>query len=469
MRRLNVSAIAIIVFVCTTMRLRAGDEISYWVWHRTAALTEAERGELARQKVDTLYWHAGLLENQRGAWHWREKNPLPAATTESKIVPVLRLENQGPEPFAGEQTGALVEAVAATARRAGSDEVQLDFDCPDRLLGAYATALAEIAKAVPRLSITALGGWIRRAEWPRIEGAVAEIFPMLYDLRADPPGVDEQHAPPPLLDPEIVDGFIREWNRCGKPWRVGLPAMPRVSVFDGSGRARGQVRNWSWDALCFNTHLANVGPVAPGVALLRAEVDLRLGNSAVARGSLVACRWPERAALAHVLKTARASAARGVVFFRLPDGSDASGWSLGQLRVLSDENAREPTLTLRRSTNEQWELMNVSDIDLAPRLSGTAGPLDRGYALEIDAPAAVWREAVAGDFWQVRSHADPETKSERPSPIPLATRLTFWFSHLRAGGVLRTGWMQLAPGVDASRIRYRILNCASASEWKKPD
>jgi hypothetical protein len=50
--------------------------------------------------------------------------------------------------------------------------------------------------------------------------------------------------------------------------------------------------------------------------------------------------------------------------------------------------------------------------------------------------------------------------------VPLATRLTFWFSQLRAGAGLRTGLLQLAPGASLESVRYRVLHCADAAEWK---
>ena len=107
-------------------------------------------------------------------------------------------------------------------------------------------------------------------------------------------------------------------------------------------------------------------------------------------------------------------------------------------------------------------LKNPSDADLPPRLGGD-GPGDRGYALEIDAPTRTWREAIAGDFWRVAAHADPDTKPVAV-PVSLATRLTFWFSRLRAGESLITGLIQLAPDADLHQIRYRIQ--PGNQEWK---
>ena len=100
--------------------------------------------------------------------------------------------------------------------------------------------------------------------------------------------------------------------------------------------------------------------------------------------------------------------------------------------------------------------------ELHPEVAKRYELTKRGYALELDAPAPIFREALEGDFWRVASHIDPDT-APKPVPIPLATRLTFWFSHLRAGDSLDTGLIQLAPGANFEEIRYRIVG---VSEWQ---
>jgi hypothetical protein len=115
----------------------------------------------------------------------------------------------------------------------------------------------------------------------------------------------------------------------------------------------------------------------------------------------------------------------------------------------------ESHLVLREKPLGHLTLVNDSDADLEPRFAGNGGQ-DRGYALEIDAPAPVFREAGAGDFWKVTGHINPDTTPVLVA-VPLATRLTFWFSHLRAGESLDCGLIQLAPNTSFKNIRYRIL------------
>jgi hypothetical protein len=291
------------------------------------------------------------------------------------------------------------------------------------------------------------------------------LLPMLYDFEPDP--TVEGAAPRPLLDPEKLERLLGEWNECRIAWRAGLPSFSRVTLFDPSGKLRGHIREWNWDDLCFNSSLATVRPAALGVTVLKATAATRLTNTPVKADQLLTVRWPDRAGLVRVIDRVKKTSARGVVFFRLPDSTAPSGWSLRQLGHLE----ATPHLVLRNAgTPPQLELVNESDADLEPRLSSakSEGALDRGYALELDAAVTDFRDAQEGDFWRVLGHVDPDG-ARRAVAVPLATRLTFWFSHLRARQSLRTGLIQLAPGVNLDQIRYRVRNATGDSVWKNID
>jgi hypothetical protein len=377
------------------------------------------------------------------------------------LVPIVRLESRERAPFSKASLESLLGALAPTAK--GADELQLDYDAPDRLIADYASALKKIHALVPKLSITALPHWARGSALNLLEGSVDELAPMLYDFEPDP--IVDGAAPLPLLDPEKLEAWLADWNKCKTSWRAGLPAFARVTLFGPDGKSRGHVREWNWDDLCFNKSLVPLRATALGLTLFKAQASTRIANTPVKAEQRVAVRWPDRAALIRVIEQVKKTNARGVVFFRLPDSSTPSGWSLRQLGHLG----ATPHLVFRKTeAAQQLELFNESDADLEPRLAGAndKGNLERGYALELDAPAAVFRDAQEGDFWRVIGHADPEG-ARQAVVTSLATRLTFWFGHLRAGQSLRTGVIQLAPGAAFSQIRYRVLSASENSEWKQ--
>lgn len=444
--------------LCLASRAVAGDATAFWVWHRGDRLKDAEIAELQRQEVRTLYWNLGEMELRDGAWKWKAR-PLDVVTLGAplRVVPVVRLSAETKKPF----DPAAWAKLRTVATRDG--ELQIDFDCPDRLLAAYAEALAELRRAIPRLSITALVHWSTQPAFPALQRSVSEITPMFYDMQADPTGVNADAPPPPLLDPEQVGRVLRSWSACAIPWRAGLPTFARLTVFDRAGMSRGQIPNWAWDDFCFHKSLHTLTPTRLGMTLFRADADTRVARTAVREGDLLVSRFTDRAALARVAEIARAAGAAGVTLFRLPDDTDPAGASLSDLGRLATNDV--PRLTLRWKTGEQLELVNDSAVDLAPRLSGEKDDRDRGYALEVDASAPIFREALAGEFWRVTTHTQPDSPQPQPAPVQVATRLTFWFSHLRAGAALRSGLLQTAPGAIISGLRYRIINCEETSTW----
>jgi hypothetical protein len=439
-------------------------DTAFWVWQRSEPLSEAERAELSAQGVRTIYWQTGELENVGETWRWKARFALPrAGSGKLRFVPVVRLESREKSPFSERSLESLLGALSAVTQ--GAAELQIDYDAPDRLVEEYAAALKKIHTLVPRLGITALPGWSRNPVLRVLESSVDELLPMLYDFEPDP--TVEGAAPLPLLVPEKLERSLTEWSHCQIPWRPGLPSFARVTLFDPSGKSRGHIREWNWDDLCFNKSLATLRPTARGVTVFKARASTRVTNTPVKAHQLLAVRWPDRAGLIQVIDQAKKTSARGLVFFRLPDSSAPSGWSLPQLGHLG----ATPHLVFRKTgTPPQLELVNESDADLEPRLSNASGKgdLDRGYALELDAPAAVFRDAQEGDFWRVLGHVDPDN-ARRAVAVPLATRLTFWFSHLRARQSWRTGVIQLAPGATFDQIRYRIRNAPGDFEWKNID
>ena len=438
-----------------------GFDTAFWAWQRSEPLSEAERAELAAQNVRTIYWEIGELENVGETWRWKARFVRPRSEPGAlRFVPVVRLESREKSPFSPASLDALVGALGPVAKDA--DELQLDYDAPDRLVADYATALRKIHTIAPKLSITALPRWSRDLVWRCFEGSVDELLPMLYDFEPDP--VVEGAAPLPLVVPEKLERSLAKWDQCRIPWRAGLPAFARLTLFDSSGKSRGHIREWSWDALCFDKSLASIRPIDLGVTLLKPRGATQVANTPIKSDQLLAVRWPDRGALMRVIERAKKTSARGMVFFRLPDSSAPSGWSLRQLGHFE----ATPHLILRqRRDSQELELVNESDADLEPRLSSATGKgeLDRGYALELDASAAIFRDVQEGDFWRIIGHVDPDG-ARRAVTVPLATRLRFWFSHLRAQQSLRTGVIRLAPGESFDQIRYRIRNTPEDSEWK---
>src|SRR5439155_18278935 len=224
-------------------------DVRYWVWQRDDQLSELELTELAAQKVDTIYWQAGELENIGETWRWKTRFSFPSSdAAQIRFVPVVRLVSREHQPFSDASIAALLTSLSAVSAK--HDELQLDYDAPDRLLADYAGALNRIHGLVPRLTIAALPHWSRASYLKLLEPNVEELLPMLYDFEAEP--ILKDQSPLPLISPEKISKLIDAWRACHKPWRAGLPVFARLSVYYANQKLRGQIRNWNWDEICFN-------------------------------------------------------------------------------------------------------------------------------------------------------------------------------------------------------------------------
>src|SRR5688572_4724246 len=223
---------------------------AYWVWGKRRALSEEETRELRRQGVRTLYWQAGTVDGKKisrdvGVGLRDLASRAPGFT----VIPVLRIE-PGAVPSL-----AYVQALREKMPALQGEALQIDFDCPDRLLGEYAALLTKLRKIWPKLGITALAHWPAVKDFPQLARSVSEMCPMFYDLQRDPTGVKDAADVPPLLDPTQVEGFLARWKSCPTPWRAGLPVFTRVTVFDQTGLSRGQIFQWDWDQIVFHPQL----------------------------------------------------------------------------------------------------------------------------------------------------------------------------------------------------------------------
>jgi hypothetical protein len=444
-----------IATICSAIPMASSaHDVRYWVWQRDDPLSEQDLTELASQKVNTIYWQAGELENIGQTWRWKARFSSPSSDpARIRLVPVVRLVSREHQPFSNASIAALLTSLSSASAK--HDELQLDYDAPDRLLADYAAALKRIRALVPRLTIAALPHWSRADYLKLLEPNVDELLPMLYDFEAEP--ILKDQSTMPLISPDKISGLIESWRACHKPWRAGLPVFARLSLYDANQRLRGQIRNWSWDELCFNRSFQMSNGPQFGASILRAMRATSIANTPIHPGEEVIVREVDRGALRDAISAALRAGAHGIVFFRLPDSSASSGWSLRQLGHLE----AGPHLILRKSNDsETLELSNVGDGDLEPRFSKNEADAG-GYVLEIDSATPMFREAQSGDFASADAFA-----GEKRAKVPFATRVRFQFAQLRAKENLRTGLIQLAPGADFRQTRYRILNIEATPPWK---
>ena len=458
------------ILFCGGRREAQAFETTYWVWHRETSLSVEEKRSLRAQHVERLYWHVGTAQASGPGWKLGAAQKLPIqGGDEAEIIPVLRLSAEGVLPLGAVAQAQVVLMLKEAAHGINAKEVQLDFDCPTRLLKSYALFLSGCRRELGKiqLSITALGGWSRSSDFSAIQASVDRIFPMFYDLYPDTPQEALSGNVRPLLDPESLRRQLQSWRSCRIPWLAGLPNFARVSIFNPEGQSRGHLRRWQWEDVCFNPALAHRSQAGLGRTLLHVEGSTVVADTPVFAGELLACRWPALSELAAAYKAAEAAGAAGIALFRLPGQGVQGAWSLRQLETLfATGKAGEASFSLKQ-TDYGFELVNASGSDLAPRLSGSSQSQDRGWQLEVESSeGAIFREASSGEFTSVYAHASPEALEATTVPVQVANRLTFRFAELRAGKSLQSGLVQLSRNANRSALRWRIPQSSSNSHWQ---
>lgn len=458
----------ILIALITAFVARADERgCAFWVWHRSKGLASDEAARLQQGHVRSLYWHVGMVAIKDNAWvgdgPWLGPESAPSMPG-VRCVPVLRGMMADVRRLPSDFSSLLV-LMRRAMERWHSDEVQLDFDCPDRLLKSYANQLAACREAIrpARLSITALAGWASLPVFGELQNSVDELAPMFYDLVADQPADAARGDYVPLLARADLKRHLSAWSKCTIPWQAGLPCFARVSIFGADGRSRGHVREWTWDEVAFHSLLRLLPANGPGLSVFEVTGDTTLHSVPLHRGERIVARVIDATEAASCVDLAKQAGSKSVCWFRFPTESASSGWSLSQVLAASDA---KPSLKLSFSS-ESLKLQNLGDGDLAPRLAGAVDE-QRGWQIEIEdaSQRSVFREAAPGSFAHVQGHLDPDAAKPREAPIAQAKRLTFWLADLKSGSSRSTDVFQLAPGAELPSLRWRLRGQSDKTPWQ---
>jgi hypothetical protein len=392
---------------------------AFWVWHRSSPLKPAEVETLRANGVRTLSWQVAECGWKGKDWLVNRIAAPIDGGLDLRIVPVFRLKPDAGFLGAPGAAEALAKAVRAWhGKRAAPEEIELDFDCPARLLGNYAKFLRAFGKEVSpaRVSVTALASWPRHPQFEQLADAVSSFHPMFYDLMADTAEEARDNRFQAMAD-EPVAVWMDSWKSCPKPWRAGLPSFERVTVFKADGTFIGHLRGWRPDEVFFHPSL-KPAPLRNGVTLFEVTAAGNLAGTRIEPGMKVVHRAPDVGELASLTRAAERNGAEGIIWFALPGPGIPSALSAGQLTHL--KAAASPTLSLER--NGVLRLENSGPADLTTRM----------WELEIRSPQpAGFQSASPGEFAAV---SIPDAL-----PAELSTTLTLRFSQLRAGETIRSG------------------------------
>ncbi|MCP5546078.1 MAG: DUF3142 domain-containing protein [Akkermansiaceae bacterium] len=410
-----------------TVAKRAGpmEPPAFWVWHRSSAFHPAELTSLREAGVERLFQQVAECRWAGGSWQVKRIAPAREAPSGIEVVPVFRLAPDASFLGNPSSAGALAERVRAWSEAVPIPaEVQLDFDCPDRVLGEYAAFLERFAEGVSpsSVSITALAAWPRHPEFQRLAKPVRAFYPMFYDLVADKPEDVLQGRFVPLADP--ASGLlIRAWRVCPKPWFAGLPNFERVSRFGADGRLEGHLRDWDAGSLMrWN---------APEISEHGVTIQKEGGRTTVHR-------IPHETELRELIECADESGASGVIFFALPGPGTHAAYTPSHLA-----RKAPPRLRVEVGPKGEIELHNPGPADLPTRICDPEDASRRGWTLVLSGSPGMFGASFPGEF---------EESDTGNVPAEMTSRIRFRFPALPAGAMIRSGPVLPSSAVLAAEI-----------------
>lgn len=407
----------------------------FWVWHRSTKLTAEEVP-------------AGRIYRQIAEFGWREGKWSPRAVAAADVlleneIPVVRLD---PGPAFLERPDAAA-MLAKWLRHHFRDKVpaslQLDHDCPVRLLPRYAAFLGELRGelALQEISITALAGWIDSPGFKQLAEAADELVPMFYDLTADPPQDIAAGKAKPMAGPEAA-AWIARWKSCHRPWRAGLANFERLTLFEADGTLVGHLKQWTPESVAQAGFLEPLTHVTGGAGY-RITREASLHGTRLKASQLLVWRAPEDDALRGLIGSSIAAGARGIVWFALPGPGLRAAHSPSHLAALAKGETPMPGLRARLGSDGRVMLRNDGPGDLSPV---PGAPLHR-LIVRAD-EAGIFTDAGPGAFANLTA----------PLPAKFSREITLSFPRLLVGEeiasdsglILARGGRDLSWSLDGS-------------------
>lgn len=269
--------------------------------------------------------------------------------------------------------------------------LQLDLDCPVRLLPRY----AELCRGVKRelgkdwLSVTGLVSWIDDARVRDLVGAVDLFVPQFYEGRL--PRRFKEDVP--VSDAREYPKYVRKLRDLGRPFQVGVAAYGQSLLFDAKGDLVGPYRGLSVGDAFRHPSLKFVGmDSVEGERHVRFEAQ-RPDAQGRGMGYGILFRIPTASSLADAIAMVRKDAPEncaGVAVFRLAE--EGEGGTLPVPTLTAVLRGRTPAAEVRlesRSRPNPYALIEgnakeaaedvrvaVSNVGDAPRLEAGAVTVD---------------------------------------------------------------------------------------------
>ncbi len=275
-------------------------------------------------------------------------------------------------------------------------EFQLDFDCAQKKLAGYRVWVEKIRDAVKPLPlvITTLPSWLGESDFVKLIHEVPRYVLQVHSVSS--PIGDERTM---ICDPELARQWVAKAGALGRPFEVALPTYRSVLGYGPDGKLLGVSSD-------------GVRPSWPAGTVVR---DYETDADALAG---LVDEWTKH----------RPQHMEGLLWYRLPIGSDVNNWRWPTLRAVM----------AGRTPKVAWKVMEqgMNPADLILRNDGeTEKPFKGRVELKWTGASRATAEALPG--WKATRGAGSVTFSP-VSPTGL---------RLPPGSERAMGWLRLDPAV----------------------
>jgi hypothetical protein len=450
-------------------------QVGIWYWHTPFQVSKDELGWLKKIGVSTLYVRAATFTTD-GV---RVKPKMPQRwQSNAEGMPVVLVYNFD---------AGLRSHFEALPNKGMADEVvgvQMDVDCPTRLLPKYAdllrlTRVGLVANGAlahgESFSATALQTWLTSNDYGKLAEACDFVVPQFYEGRVGRKVGDVQ----PIADTQNIAPGMRRADAVGKPFFVGVATYGHSLIYDERGKLVGMYHGMPPEealrhpSLRFDrtTPLTEKGQgIGENVLVLHAVHPDQNGRG---MGYRIAYVLPTSKMLARELESVHAnpsSNCRGVIIYRYPELGDEFSLPLptvAQVFAGKPTNLEiKPELTRRAAP---WSLIGDRpaakktpfDYSVSLRSIGTSSSLASPDAVTVLVyfNGEGLDEAAVGDFDEVKMGRVDPRKQFIPCAAAHANAVLYRRNVLLPGVRIRSGSISVsADGPRPAHVYWTVRN-----------
>ncbi|HEX5324577.1 MAG TPA: DUF3142 domain-containing protein, partial [Capsulimonadaceae bacterium] len=393
----TVAALAIGIFTAACLAWHARRQsntpltVSYWYWQIPFHLRPNEIAELKEMGVHRLFVRAATFEPDGvGGIRLSLPQSFKSNASDLQVSLVFNFHYGLVRQFERMPNSQLVLAVlrgvqrekeAARSARVSVKGIQLDLDCPTRLLPKYAQFLAELAPAIHRqkmeLSVTALPTWYTSRVVQSVAAAVDFMAPQFYEAQI--PKTRDRLVT--IANLRLMRRGMQAADRIGRPFYVGIPAYGHALVYGYTGKLIGLYHDMGvGEALrCPSFHFVRAYTAARGeseeemVELVTDEAAQPDPSAALSANEglpevgpyHIVYDLPTPEVIAQYiaeLRRAHLTNCRGVILFRFPEPGDEETVPLSSVAAVLHGERPRPVLTAKTSISSvPWQAIEAVD------------------------------------------------------------------------------------------------------------